>query len=164
MKSLLLFLAITFSGLCFGQSVPKDKQLYSVNIFRWSLDSDGNLTDTIIYIDKDGNITYNGEKSNTKLNMGIVTDGFNKFIEGEKVEKTPAYGDDENQAAHDPEKGEQALHITIVRMEDYLRDKDKFTYPSEYFRLIVLPVGESPNELYKYMSADLVSALGKMLK
>lgn len=163
MKNLLLFLAITFSGLCSGQSVPKDEQLYSVNIFRWSLDTDDNLADTIIYIDKDGNITYNGEKNHMKLNMGMVTEGFNKFIEGEKVEKTPAYGDEENQAAHDPEKGEQALHITIVRMEDYLRDKDKFTYPSEYFRLIVLPIGESPKELYKYMSADLVSALEKML-
>lgn len=164
MKTILLFLSITFTAVCTGQSIPKDKQLHSINIFRWAKNAEDNLTDKIVYIDKNGKVTLNGEESHAKLDMAAVTDGFNKFIAGEKIEKTPAYGDGEIEEAHDPETGEQALHITIVRMEDYQRDKDKFTYPAEYFKLIVLPIGESPKDLYKYLHPDVVEALKKMLE
>jgi len=164
MKAILLFLAVTWTTLCAGQSIPKDKQLYSINIFRWAKNAEDSITDKIVYINKDGKVTLNGEENFTKLDIAAVTDGFNKFIAGEKIEKTPAYGDGEIGEAHDPEIGEQALHITIVRMADHQRDKDKFMYPAEYFKLIVLPIGKSPDSLYKYLKPDVVAALKKMLE
>ena len=163
MKAILLFL-FTFPVICNGQSVPKDKQLYSINIFVWSKIAEDSLTDKIIYIDRDGNVNINGRDNHAKLDMAAVTDGFNKFISDEKIEKTPAYGEDAIEAAYDPETGEQALHISIVRMEDYQRDKDNFTYPAEYFKLMVLPIGEPPTGLFKYFRADIVKALAKMLE
>lgn len=164
MKAILLFLSITFAAICTGQSIPKDKQLHNINIFRWAKNAEDSLTDKIVYIDKDGKVSLNGEETQVKLDMAVVTDGFNKFIAGEKIEKTPAYGDGEIEEAHDPEIGQQALHITIVRMEDYKRDKDKFMYPAEYFKLIVLPIGESPKDFYKYLRPDVVETLRKMLE
>ncbi len=164
MRHILLFLALALTMAGNAQKISADKKLHSVNIFRWAKNAEDSLTDKIVLINHDGSVTYNGGDNYMKLDIAAVTNGFNKYIEGEKIEKIPAYGDDAMMEAHDPETGEQALHITIVRMDDYQRDKDKFTYPSEYFKLIVIPIGESPTELYKYLSPDVAGALERMLK
>ncbi|WP_294822175.1 hypothetical protein [uncultured Flavobacterium sp.] len=164
MKTITLLFTLLLTALCNGQAIQEDRQLYSINIFRWALTSQDSLTDKIVYIDKNGNVNFNGEENYAKLNMGLVTEGFNRFIEGEKIEKTPAYGDGEIGEAHNPEPGEQALHITVVRMEDHKRDKDKFMYPAEYYKLIVLPIGKTPGGLYKYLSPDVIGVLDKMLR
>lgn len=164
MKTILLVIAMVFSIVSTAQKIPADKQLYNVNIFRWAENSEGELTDKIVLINADGSVTFNGEENFRQLDMNAVTAGFTKFIEGEKIEKLPAYGEDEMTEAHNPEPGEQALHITVVKMQDYLNDKDHFVYPAEYFKLIVIPINETPTALYKYLSPDVVKALEDMLE
>ncbi|AWH85972.1 hypothetical protein HYN59_13025 [Flavobacterium album] len=164
MKTIFLFIALALSTVGTAQKIPADKQLYDVNIFRWAKGNEGELTDKIVLINADGSVTFNGEEHFRQLDMNAVTIGFNKFIEGEKIEKLPAYGEDEMTEGYNPEPGEQALHITVVRMQDYLNDKDNYLYPAEYFKLIVIPVSETPTALYKYLSPNVVNPLKDMLE
>ena len=163
MKNKILFLLSCLIMLSSFKPLQQidDNQLYKVIIFKWVKNEKGEEEKKVVIINQDGNISINNKISDKKINVKSFTKGINKFITKEKLVKEPANNDPPRMASI-PKNGEQFISITIIKLKDFVNEKD-FANISQYsFRKIKKSSDESIS-IYKYLPSDDLIFLKKIL-
>jgi predicted component of type VI protein secretion system len=154
---------------CVAQKKVAAEPLHHITIYKWAKDAQGNENEVILnfFVGDSVNVTTrtDGEPVNVtkKIKIGDFEKGFFKFINGEKIVKTPAYTEEEMGSATSPEDNQQVLHITIVTLKD--NDQvGKKDYPAEYFKIITADFkDEKPDTLFKYFKKKEAETLKSLL-
>ena len=156
--SFLLFLLLT-TAIVQSQN---QKKIYSVTIFKWSKNEDGELKQ-FMKIDSIGNVFFLNQKTGKKINLKSFTKSVNNFITDKDVEKVNG-SDDPPRVASIPKSGKQNVYITVTFLEDFHNETQLATITSYHCKKENLKHGDCDYVLYNYLGKKDLEILKTFLK
>ena len=127
MKNILVVLLLTCSFCVEAQ--PPTEGIYEVFIFQWT-EKDSLEKDNIVSIDSVGNISFNNKATEVKVDLVKFNNAVNDFLSKEKVIKIEPSNNPPAEARK-PQNNTKNVFLSIVRLEDFKKDKD-FNSPTTF--------------------------------
>ena len=114
----------------------------------------------MITINQEGQIIVNSKLTNQSVNLKNFTEGIDKFIKRENLEKEPAYNG-LPKVAPMPQNGEQYVSVSIIKLKDFISEKD-FDNNSRYIFRKITKSSDENIVIYKYLKSDDLKTLKKL--
>ena len=156
--SFLLFILLT-TAIVHSQN---QKKIYTVTIFKWSKNEDGELKQ-FMKIDSIGNVFFLNENTGKKVNLKSFTKSVNNFITDKSVVKVPG-SDNPPIVASVPKSGNQNVYITVTFLQDFHNETQLATITSYHCRKENLKLGDGDYVLYNYLGKRDLEILKTFLK